>query len=128
MWKFQLRKENAVLLEGQEAQQKILQALAAESTKTRKDFDERYSALEARISNLEHDERKDRHAFETWGGEMATLKSQIATVMEKQERLISEGIYLPVQTRRDDLLMHSSSSYCFYHGRAFFSDVGCRIH
>lgn len=92
IWKFQLRKENAVLLEKQEAQQKILQALAAESTQARKDFDERYSALEARISNLEHDERKDRHAFETWGEEMTSLKSQMAAVMEKQERQIWEGI------------------------------------
>jgi exonuclease VII small subunit len=94
IWKFQLRKENAVLLENQEAQQKMLQALTAESTKVKKDFEERYSALEARLSNLENGEKGDRHAFETWREEMAMMKSQMSIMIANQERQFSEGVAL----------------------------------
>ena len=94
IWKFQLRKENAVLLENQEAQQKSLQALTAESTKVKKDFEERYSALEARLLNLENGEKKDRQAFEAWREEMAMMKSQMSIMIEKQERQFSEGCSL----------------------------------
>ena len=77
LWKFQLRKENAVLLENQEAQQKILQALVAESSKVGKDFEAHFSVLEARLCNLENEQKKNRHTFETWLEELAALKSQM---------------------------------------------------
>lgn len=103
LWKFQLRKENAALLEKQDATTKQLQQVAADAIKNKKNFDERMTALETQtiknkkefdermaalettILNLQSEERRDRHAFEKYGEEMATLRSQMGVVMDTFE-------------------------------------------
>jgi exonuclease VII small subunit len=86
LWKFQVRKENSILLESYEGHTKLLQSLAAENLKNKKDFDERMAALEATVRHLQSEERKDRHAFEKYSEEMATLRTQIGGVVDKLER------------------------------------------
>ena len=116
LWKFQLRKENAALLEKQDAHTKLLQSLAAETVRNKKDFDERIAALETTVLNLQRDEKKDRHAFEKWGEEMATLKAQMGGVMDKvdthDQRLV-EGISIQFYNKSIGLLMFHNSS-CWY--------------
>ena len=103
LWRFQLRKEHTALLEKQDAANKQLQqlnadviknkknfdermaGLEAQTIKNKKDFGERLAALETTILNLQSEERRDRHAFEKYGEEMATLRSQIGDVRDKVE-------------------------------------------
>lgn len=97
LWKLQLRREHTALLERQEANAKFLQSLAAEATKNKKDYEERMAALETTVLNLQSDERKDRHAFEKWGEELATLKAQMGGVLNtlnQYEQEFSGGMYL----------------------------------
>jgi hypothetical protein len=85
LWKFQLRKENAALLERQELSIKQLEKLVAETSKNKRDFDERIEALETTVLNLKNEEKKDRLAIEKYCEEMAGLSSQMEGIMDKLE-------------------------------------------
>jgi hypothetical protein len=71
---FQLRKENAALLEKIEASAQAIQAYAAENTRFSEGIHERVAAIEARLSELERGERRDRKALEDWGVSVKALK------------------------------------------------------
>ena len=97
LWKHQLRKENAALLEKQEANAKLLQSLATETVRNRKEYEERLAALETKLLNLQSEERKDRHAFERWGEELASMQAQMGGVLstiDKCEQQLSSGMCL----------------------------------
>jgi arginine deiminase len=97
LWKLQLRREHATLLEKANANTKRLEQLAAETNKNKKDFDERMAVLETTILNLQSEERKDRRAFEQYAEEMATLKLQMGIVMDKldtHDQRLNEGEFI----------------------------------
>ena len=85
LWRFQLRKEHAALLEKANANIKYLEQLAAETNKSKKDFDERMAALEGKILSFKNEDKKFRHGFEQYVEDMAMLKTQMGNAMDKLE-------------------------------------------
>lgn len=83
LWTFQLRKENAGLLEKLQASERTIQACASESTKYFQEVNDRVAALEARLSKIESEEKKDRQAVESWSAAVRTLRSKIDAGVEK---------------------------------------------
>jgi hypothetical protein len=83
LWTFQLRKENAGLLEKLEASERTIQTCRMESSRHFQDVNERVAALEARLHKIESEEKKDRLAIENWGAAVRNLKRKIDDGIEK---------------------------------------------
>jgi phage shock protein A len=80
---FQLRKENAILLETIEASAQAIQACTAQNTRFNDDVSERIAALESRLSGISDEEKKNKEAIEGWGTAVRTLKRNIETIIGK---------------------------------------------
>jgi hypothetical protein len=83
LWTFQLRKENAGLLEKLQASERTIQASASESTRYFQEVNDRVAALEARLSKIESEEKKDRQAIESWSAAVRTLRRKVDAGLEK---------------------------------------------
>lgn len=85
LWKFQLRKENAALLDKLEENAKAIEACRSENMRHFQEFNERIASIEATIFNIENTEEK---ASQAWG-----LQNQEVTALKKKvENLIQTGI------------------------------------
>lgn len=93
LWTFQLRKENADLLEKLHASERNIQACAADNSRCFQELSDRVTALESRLSTIESEERNDRQAIESWAAAVRILREQIGAGVEKLSsggKLISE--------------------------------------
>jgi hypothetical protein len=81
---YQLRKENAAILEKQAANERMIQACITATNQHFQHVNERLDALDIKLSELESKENKDREAIEEWGAEARLLKRQIEEGLGKQ--------------------------------------------
>ena len=81
LWKFQLRKENAVLLEKLEANDKLIQTIAVDNNRRAQETEERITALEAKLTKFES-ERKDAQRQEKQRDELAAIQAQMKDFRE----------------------------------------------
>ena len=90
LWKLQLRKENAALLERLEEYKRQHVATDSESKRKLKEGEERLDALEVMTAKHELELRKEQEAHDRFTGEIASLKSQMECFLRSQR--ISEGL------------------------------------
>jgi len=107
LWKFQLRKENAALLEKLEENAKAIEACRSENMRHFQNLHERIAFIETTIANIETTEEKASQARELHTQEVEALKKTL-------ENLIQDGIPDGKQTscivRYQRLIIHSSQS------------------
>jgi len=83
LWKFQLRKENAALLEQLEASEKVLEAQAADTSRVVQNICEKMNELDAKMAKMENEVKKDRQEQENYTKEIRSLKQTLETFKEK---------------------------------------------
>lgn len=66
-----------MLLEKIEASARAVEVYTAESTRTTEEINERVTAIEARIAEIEEREKRSRKANEDWGAAVMALKRKI---------------------------------------------------
>lgn len=89
LWTFQLRKENAALLERLEANERVIQARSDESTRYFQEVKERVDILESQMTMVANEEKEARKAAEAWETELRTLKRKVEASIERP-RISSE--------------------------------------
>ena len=77
LWKFQLRKENAALLERLHDSEKLIQAIAAHNNRRAQEAQERIAALEAKLTMIESEEKTNAQRCEMQLEELSILKAQM---------------------------------------------------
>jgi len=77
LWKFQLRKENAALLEKLEENARAIEVCRSENMRHFQDFNERIASIEATIANIEKTEDKVSKAWDSQNQEIDTLKNRL---------------------------------------------------
>ena len=77
LWKFQLRKENAALLEKLEENAKVVEACKLENMRQFQCFSEKIACIEATIANIERMEEKGMEAWKLQSEEVAALKNKL---------------------------------------------------
>lgn len=82
LWKLQLRKENAAILEELQRCGKNLEEFAADDKRKFQEIEERIAGLESRASELEAELKKDRQAREKYLQDIAALKARIYAPLE----------------------------------------------
>lgn len=83
LWSYQLRKENAALLERLEANERIISDRAEVTNRHFQEMNEKVEVLEERLSKIESEEEKDKKAIDDWGAAVRTLKRKIESSMER---------------------------------------------
>ena len=84
LWKFQLRKENAGILEKLQASERAIQECASESTRYFQEINERVAALEEKLAKTDSEAKKDRQAIESWGVAVKALRAKIDARVEER--------------------------------------------
>lgn len=111
LWRHQLRKESAALLEKLDASRKLIEDVSFNTTRKLQDAAERISTLETKLSTIDAEGRKLREAKQMWDDDVATLKAQIGTMGEIYSHE-SKSFVLSVSILADMDL------YSSYYGRA----------
>jgi hypothetical protein len=92
LWKFQLRKENAVLLELLQESKRQQQAADAENKRKIKEGEERLAALEAKEAEYELRKQRELQAFNKDREEVASMKAQMESFLKQQR--VSDGLLI----------------------------------
>jgi hypothetical protein len=100
LWKFQLRKENAVLRELLEESKRQQQAADAENKRKIKEGEERLAALEAREAEYELQKQRELQALDKDREEVTSMKAQMESFLRQQR--VSDGLLIT-------LFVHSKS-------------------
>lgn len=77
LWTFQLRRENAALLERLEANERVIQARTDESARYFHELKERVDVLESKMTLIVDEEKEARKANEVWEAELRALKTKV---------------------------------------------------
>lgn len=80
LWRYQLRKESAVLLERLDESNKMIEDITSETDRKLQDAAERISTLEAQLSKIESEGKKMREAKQKWDDDLAALKMQMGII------------------------------------------------
>jgi hypothetical protein len=91
LWKHQIRKEHAALLEALEAANKSIEAVS--NDRRLQDADERLMTLEVKLSRTQSELRKDKQVRENWSEEAQALKQKL----EAFDRRLTDGKCLMYQ-------------------------------
>ncbi|KAH8586325.1 hypothetical protein B0O99DRAFT_74148 [Bisporella sp. PMI_857] len=83
LWRFQLRKEHAALIDKLEECSKAIQDCSSESKRQSHDQDERLAELEARFLKMEKVQKDARKVCERYYDEVITLKRKITEFVEQ---------------------------------------------
>lgn len=84
LWRYQLRKESAALLERLDASRKMIEDISSETSRKLQDTEERISTLEAKLSTIDTEGKKMREAKQKWDDDVAALKVQMGIIPESQ--------------------------------------------
>ena len=82
MWRHQLRKESAALLEKLDTSRKLIKDISSDTTRKLQDVAERISTLETKLSTIDNEGKKLREAKRKWDGDVAALKAQMGIIGE----------------------------------------------
>jgi hypothetical protein len=82
LWRHQLRKESAALLERLDASRKLIEDIDSDTTRKLQDTAERISMLETRLSTIDSEGNKLREAKQKWDEDVAALKAQMSVRRE----------------------------------------------
>jgi hypothetical protein len=92
LWKYQLRKEHAALLEKLDSSNKTILAVSSEANRKFHEAAERIAALEAKFTKIEGVQENMRPVVEKWHKDLASLKAQMISSAKKQ---IPDGESIP---------------------------------
>jgi hypothetical protein len=104
LWKFQLRKEHAALLELLEESKRQQQATDAENKRKIKDGEERLAALEAKDAEYELQKQRELQALNKDREEIASMKAQIESFFRQQR--ISDGLLITLSVKSKVLMLN----------------------
>ena len=77
LWRHQLRKESAALLERLDASNKMIEDITSETDRKLQDAAERITTLEAQLSKIDSEGKKMKDAKQKWDDDVAALKMQM---------------------------------------------------
>jgi chromosome segregation ATPase len=103
LWRYQLRKESAALLEKLDASERMIEDITSETTRKLRETAERISTLETKLDSIDNDGQKLREAKQKWDDDVAAMKARMGIVTES---VIPESTS-SCQTLKDSLLTTS---------------------
>jgi hypothetical protein len=77
LWRHQLRKESAALLERLDASRKMIEDATSETTRKLQDAAQRISTLETKLSTIDNEGKRMREAKQKWDDDVAALKARM---------------------------------------------------
>jgi hypothetical protein len=104
---FQLRKENAVLLELLEESKRQQQAANAENKRKIKEGEERLAALEAREAEYELQKQRELQALNKDREEVVSMKAQMESFLRQQR--VSDGLLITFFVHSKSLTLKQKS-------------------
>ena len=93
LWRHQLRRESAALLERLDASRKIMEDVTLETARKLQDVAERISTLETKLSSIDSSSKRMREAKQKWDNDVAALKAQMGII---SETVIAESALLVI--------------------------------
>ena len=103
LWTFQLRKENAVLLELLEESKRQQQVTDAENKRKIKEGEERLAALEAKEVEYELQKQRELQALSKDREEVASMKAQMESFLRQQR--VSDGLLITLFVHSKSLML-----------------------
>lgn len=82
LWRYQLRKESAALLERLDASRKMIENVTSETTRKLQETAERISTLESKLGSIDSEGQKLREAKQNWDNDVAAMKARMGIVTE----------------------------------------------
>jgi CRP-like cAMP-binding protein len=93
LWRHQLRRESAALLERLDASRKIMEDVTLETARKLQDVADRISTLETKLSSIDSSSKRMREAKQKWDNDAAALKAQMGII---SETVIAESALLVI--------------------------------
>ena len=82
LWRHQLRKESAALLERLDASRKMMEDVKSETVRRLQDAAERISMLETKLSSIDSEGKRMSEAKQKWDSDVAALKAHMGIISE----------------------------------------------